>query len=147
MTLETELRTNKSPFEAAESLAVGAAAETLASAGATIPGSVAGIWFYVPSGGPIRWLESGPPTATWPPPLDGIAGNDLGFVDDGNDRRRVLDELQASATQPQIMVIVTSLTTTPDRCISSFGKPVPTPPACPLGLFLPGGQAPPGADA
>ncbi|MCH7847323.1 MAG: DUF2868 domain-containing protein [Planctomycetes bacterium] len=89
----------------------------------------------------VLGLEIDTPPATWPPPMDGIAWNDLGFVDDRNDRRRVLDELQASATQPQIMVIVTALTTTPDRGISAFVKQVQIAAGCPVGLVLTGGQA------
>ena len=89
----------------------------------------------------VLGLEIDTPPATWPPPMDGIAWNDLGFVDDRNDRRRVLDELQASTTQPQIMVIVTALTTTPDRGISAFVKQVQIAAGCPVGLVLTGGQA------
>ncbi len=89
----------------------------------------------------VLGLEIDTPPATWPPPMDGIAWNDLGFVDDRNDRRRVLDELQASTTQPQIMVIVTALTTTPDRGISAFVKQVQVAAGCPVGLVLTGGQA------
>ncbi|MEE9129757.1 MAG: DUF2868 domain-containing protein [Phycisphaerales bacterium] len=89
----------------------------------------------------VLGLEIGTPPATWPPPVDAVSWNDLGFVDDRNDRRRVLDELEASTTQPQIMVIVTALTTTPDRGISAFVKQVQIAAGCLVGLLLTGGQA------
>lgn len=88
----------------------------------------------------VLGLEIDTSPSTWPPPVNGIAWNDLGFVDDRNDRRRVLDELEASTTQPQIMVIVTALTTTPDRGISAFVKQVQIAAGCPVGLVLTGGQ-------
>lgn len=89
----------------------------------------------------VLGLEIDTSPSTWPPAVNGIAWNDLGFVDDRNDRRRVLDELEASTTQPQIMVIVTALTTTPDRGISAFVEQVQTAAGCSVGLVLTGGQA------
>ena len=89
----------------------------------------------------VLGLEIDTPPSTWPPPVNGVAWIDLGFVDDRNDRCRVLDELEASSTQPQIMVIVTALTTTPDRGISAFVKQVQIAAGCPVGLLLTGGQA------
>ncbi len=89
----------------------------------------------------VLGLEIDTPPSMWPPPVDGVSWNDLGFVDDRNDRHRVLDELEASTTQPQIIVIVTALTTTPDRGISAFVKQVQIAAGCPVGLLLTGGQA------
>lgn len=62
--MPTKLQT-RAPFISAESLAVGAAAETLATAGATIPQNTAGIWFYCPTGDALHWLPNGTPTSSY----------------------------------------------------------------------------------
>jgi hypothetical protein len=61
---ETKLKT-RSPFVAAESLAVGASAETIAAAGGTIPQNTSRIHFYVPASDTIRWLPNGTPTTSF----------------------------------------------------------------------------------
>lgn len=48
----------------AESLAMGAAAETLATAGATVPQGTGEIVVVTPSGDSLHWLASETPTAT-----------------------------------------------------------------------------------
>ncbi len=88
----------------------------------------------------ILGLEIDTPQSTWPPQINGVAWNDLGFVDDGNDRRRVLDQLTQPAASPKIVVIVSALTTTPDRGIGAFVQQIQTAAGCPIGLVLTGGQ-------
>jgi hypothetical protein len=53
----------RSPFISAESLAIGAAAESIATAGGTIPQNCGEIWFFVPATDNIRWVPTGTPTA------------------------------------------------------------------------------------
>jgi hypothetical protein len=48
----------------AESLAMGASAETLATAGATIPQNTGTIIVVTPSGDSLHWLGKGTPTST-----------------------------------------------------------------------------------
>lgn len=88
----------------------------------------------------ILGLEIDKPQSTWPPQINGVAWNDLGFVDDGNDRRRALDQLTQPAAPPRIVVIVSALTTTPDRGIGAFVQQIQTAAGCPIGLVLTGGQ-------
>jgi len=88
----------------------------------------------------ILGLEIDEPQSTWPPQINGVAWTDLRFVDDGNDRRRVLDQLSQSATPPKIIVIVSELTTTPDRGIGAFIQQVQTAAGGAVGLVLTGGQ-------
>lgn len=60
-------QTNLYPNEdiiGAESLALGAAAETLATAGATIPQEAGDVLIYVPDGDNIHWESSVTPTST-----------------------------------------------------------------------------------
>lgn len=61
---ETKLK-ERHPIVFAESLAIGAAAETLATAGATIPQNTGDVYIVVPSGDNIRWHPTGTPTTTW----------------------------------------------------------------------------------
>ncbi|MAH48181.1 hypothetical protein CMI37_20325 [Candidatus Pacearchaeota archaeon] len=60
----TKLKT-RAPFISSESLAMGATAESLATAGATVPGNAGEIWCFVPSGDSIHWLPNGTPTSTF----------------------------------------------------------------------------------
>ncbi len=88
----------------------------------------------------ILGLEIDETQSTWPPQIEGVTWQDLGLVDDGADRRRVLDQLSQSATPPKIVVIVSALTTTPDRGIGAFLQQVQTAAGRPVGLVLTGGQ-------
>ncbi len=54
----------RGPFLAAEQVSVGAAAETLAVAGATIPQGAGNIWVFCPSGDSLHWHPTGTPTST-----------------------------------------------------------------------------------
>ena len=55
----------RAPFVSAESLAMGASAESIATAGGTIPQNTGNIWCYVPSGDNIHWHPTGAPTSTF----------------------------------------------------------------------------------
>lgn len=64
-----------------------------------------------------------PPVADrnhWPPQVHGVRWNDLGMVDSREDRRRVIDDLAQSDRLPAAIVVVCSLTTTPDRGVGAF---------------------------
>ena len=61
--MATKLKT-RAPFISAESLAMGSSAESLATAGATIPQNTGEIWIFVPSADTAHWLPNGTPTAT-----------------------------------------------------------------------------------
>jgi hypothetical protein len=53
------------PFISAESLAMGSAAESIATAGGTIPQGTGEIYFFVPSGKTVRYHPTGTPTSTF----------------------------------------------------------------------------------
>ena len=80
------------------------------------------------------------PASSWPPPIDGVRWHDLGFVDGRDDSRRVIDELVSSSDEPQGMVIVCALTTTPDRGIGGFIAEVRQAVSRPVGLVLTAGH-------
>ena len=60
----SKLRT-RAPFISAESLAMGATAESIATAGGTVPQNAGEIWFFVPSGDNVHWHPTGTPTSTF----------------------------------------------------------------------------------
>lgn len=55
----------RAPFISAESLAMGAAAESIASGGGTVPQNAGDIWFYVPASDNVHWHPTGTPTSTF----------------------------------------------------------------------------------
>jgi hypothetical protein len=59
-----EIIPQKSDYISFETLAVGASAETLSSAGATIPQNTGDIVVFVPSGDSMHWLGSVTPTTS-----------------------------------------------------------------------------------
>ncbi len=65
-------------------------------------------------------VSDGATAGNWPPRLHGVRWRDLGMADSREDRRRVIDELSRSAEEPSALVVVCSLTTTPDRGVASF---------------------------
>ncbi len=60
----TKLKT-RAPYISAEALSVGAAAETIATAGGTIHSNAGNIWFYVLGADTVYWHPSGTPTTSW----------------------------------------------------------------------------------
>ncbi|MEZ5582815.1 MAG: DUF2868 domain-containing protein [Candidatus Competibacteraceae bacterium] len=78
--------------------------------------------FAVGDEGPaaIVGFEIDPPNTAWPPPLNGVSWQDLGFVDDRSGRQRVLNELTQTATPPRLILFVCSLAVTPDRGTRAF---------------------------
>jgi hypothetical protein len=54
----------KAPFISAVTLTIGAAAESIATSGTTIPSNAGEIWLYVPAGDSIHWQPSATPTST-----------------------------------------------------------------------------------
>ena len=79
--------------------------------------------------------------AVWPPRLDGVQWREWGIVDTRDDQRRVLRELQQSETEPRTIVVVCSLTTTPDRGVGAFLGELNAAANRPLTLVLTGGHA------
>ena len=53
-----------SPIIAIEAVTIGVSAESLVTAGATIPSNTGEIWGYVPASDNIHWLPNGTPTTT-----------------------------------------------------------------------------------
>lgn len=76
----------------------------------------------------------------WPPAIHGTRWHDLGMVDSRDDRRRVLSELAQATQEPASLVIVCSLTTTPDRGVGSFLAELAAAVSIPPLLVLTGGQ-------
>ena len=56
---------HRSPFVSAESLAMGAAAESIATGGGTVPANAGNIWFFCPTGDNLHWHPTGTPTSTF----------------------------------------------------------------------------------
>jgi Protein of unknown function (DUF2868) len=75
-----------------------------------------------PAGPPaVVALEIEPPAAGWrPQEMFGATVLDLGNVEDGASRRRVLETLRTQATEPSPLIVVCDLTVTPDRGLASF---------------------------
>lgn len=64
---------HRSPFISAESLAMGATAESIATAGGTVPANSGDIWIFCPTGDNLHWHPQGNPTSTFGHAV--IAGN------------------------------------------------------------------------
>lgn len=88
----------------------------------------------------ILGLEIEPPGWPWPPAVDGVRWEDLGLVDDRGDRQRVLSRLVALSDRPRIVVVVCSLSTTPDRGHRSFLIRLQEAAGTAVGLVLSGGD-------
>lgn len=74
-----------------------------------------------PAGPPaILALEAPMPAEHWPPAEGRVKWQDLGFVDDRETRRHVLETLRHGANEPSATVIVCALTRTPDRGVRKF---------------------------
>jgi len=55
----------RAPFVSAEALAMGSSAESIASAGGTVPANAGNIWFFVPAGDNVHWHPTGTPTSSF----------------------------------------------------------------------------------
>ena len=88
----------------------------------------------------ILGLEIEPPGWPWPPAVDGVRWEDLGLVDDRGDRQRVLSRLGSLSDRPRIVVVVCSLSTTPDRGHRSFLISLQEAAGTAVGLVLSGGE-------
>lgn len=72
-----------------------------------------------PTGQPaVLGIEINRPDIAWPPQLPGVSWDDLGVLEDRDDRRRAVDQLTNADTEPARLVIACDLTTTPDRGIA-----------------------------
>jgi hypothetical protein len=95
------------------------------------------------SSGPpmIAGIELPQPPSTWPPRLHHVRWQDAGFIETGDDRHRMLDELRLTDPLPRTLVLVVALTTTPDRGIERFLRELRSigPPT--VWLILTGGQS------
>ncbi|MEE4379573.1 MAG: DUF2868 domain-containing protein [Candidatus Competibacteraceae bacterium] len=98
--------------------------------------------FVVGDEGPaaIVGFEIDPPETAWPPPIDGVVWQDLGFVDDRSGRQRVLHELTQTVTPPRLILFVCSLTVTPDRGTRTFIDDLQQVAQIPVALLLTDGQ-------
>ncbi|MCP5420301.1 MAG: DUF2868 domain-containing protein [Gammaproteobacteria bacterium] len=93
-------------------------------------------------GGPaaIVGFEIDAPVSGWPPAIDGVDWLDLGFVDDRAGRQRVLTTVGSSPTPPRVIVLVCSLTVTPDRGTRAFVHELQQTTRIPVALALTEGQ-------
>ncbi len=87
----------------------------------------------------ILGLEIDSPRSGWPP-LDTLDWLDLGFVDNRADRLRALDQVRSALQKPRFILVVCSLTTTPDRGIQVFLEHLQRATSTPLVLVLTDGQ-------
>ncbi|HEB60775.1 MAG TPA: DUF2868 domain-containing protein, partial [Phycisphaeraceae bacterium] len=94
-----------------------------------------------PTGNPaLVGLEIDPPATGWPPSLPRVTVNDLGIVEDGEDRRYVLELLRNGTTQPASLLLICDLTTTPDRGLETFIAGVRNSISTPVFVVLSAGQ-------
>jgi hypothetical protein len=88
----------------------------------------------------IMGFEIDPPATGWPPPVNGVDWLDLGFVDDRAGRQRALTTVCSTSTRPRLIVLVCSLTVTPDRGTRSFVHELQQASRIPVALVLTEGQ-------
>jgi hypothetical protein len=69
-----------------------------------------------------------------------VRWTDLGFVDTREDRYRVCEQLSSLPDPPRVSIIVSSLTTTPDRGVASFIERIGEAAHGPVALVLTSGQ-------
>lgn len=63
----------------------------------------------------ILGLEIEPPATGWPPAAEDADWLDLGFADDRGSRHRIIETIGRLPAPPRLIVVVCSLTQTPDR--------------------------------
>lgn len=88
----------------------------------------------------VLGLEIDVPNTGWPPPFGSGGTLDLGCAQGRQDIREALDALRRTAPPPRLMVLVCSLTTTPDRGLLAQIDAIMAASAIPLVLILTGGQ-------
>ena len=65
------------PFISVVTLTIGAAAESIATSGTTIPANAGEIWLFCPSGDNLHWQPNATPTSTFG---NAITGNNWGLL-------------------------------------------------------------------
>jgi hypothetical protein len=94
-----------------------------------------------PPGGPaILGLEIERPRTGWPPHVANLKWQDLGFVEDRNDRQRVVSQLREAATEPRTVIVACGLANTPDRGVASFLRDAAESVSTPIVVLLTGGH-------
>ena len=89
--MSIDVFTYRGPFISAESLAMGASAESISTGGGTIPANVGAIHFFVPAGDSVHFTyESGPdPTTTTG---HAIAASTWGFIPAGKTASKIISD-------------------------------------------------------
>lgn len=80
-------------------------------------------------------------SSAWPPRVNNAVVSDLGMIEGGNDQRRIIQQLKSSSSEPRVLIVVVSLTTTPDRGIASFMRGLREVITTPIAMILTGGHA------
>jgi hypothetical protein len=88
----------------------------------------------------IMGLEIEQLTSAWPPPVRGVDWLDLGFVDNRDERRRALEQVQSAPIPLRSIAIVCSVATTPDRGTRGFISRVRASSDAPVVILLTDGQ-------
>ena len=88
----------------------------------------------------IMGLEIEQPASAWPPAIRGVDWFDLGFVDNRDDRRRALEQVQSATSPLRSIAIVCSVATTPDRGTRGFISRVQASSSAPVVILLTDGQ-------
>ncbi len=93
-------------------------------------------------GGPVAviGLEIDAPAGGWPPTVREVEWEDLDFVSDRTDRRRVLDHLRGASVRPRAVLIVCALPVTPDRGHRMFIRDLQCQTGVAVLMLLTGGQ-------
>lgn len=88
----------------------------------------------------ILGLEIDPPQSDWPPLLGGIDWLDLGFVDNRSQRHHAIETILSALPKPRLIMVVCSLTATPDRGTRAFIRELQHTSHLPVALVLTEGQ-------
>lgn len=80
----------QAPFINTEELAMGSSAESIASAGGTVPANSGEIWFFCPSGDNLRWLPGdATPTTSFG---HRVIGNKWGMLTHAQQAAKIISE-------------------------------------------------------
>lgn len=88
----------------------------------------------------ILGLEIVQPQSGWPPPLTDVDWLDLGLIDNRNQRRCALEKILSAPQKPRLIVVVCTLTATPDRGTRAFIHELQHASHIPISLVLTEGQ-------